>query len=86
METLTGSNQTLGVRSIVPVPVTFSADVFLDYTPECRIKAVRAYARIPSEVLGFMTKNPGVPPIIAKLIGTDNPINSWFGTPAPTSK
>tara|TARA_R110002060_G_scaffold61507_4_gene71007 strand:- start:1240 stop:1581 length:342 start_codon:yes stop_codon:yes gene_type:complete len=80
--------QTLGVRDIVPVPVTFNADVYLDYSPapDCRIQAVRAYARVPSEVLGMMTDHPGVPPLIAGLIGTDNPINDWFGTPPTPSE
>ncbi|KAG4419111.1 hypothetical protein IFR04_007707 [Cadophora malorum] len=81
-------NVTLGVRDIVPVPVIFNADVYLDYSPapDCRIQAVRAYARVPSEVLGMMTDHPGVPPLIAGLIGTDNPINDWFGTPPTPSE
>ncbi|KAL2069383.1 hypothetical protein VTL71DRAFT_14062 [Oculimacula yallundae] len=84
---INNANVTLGVRNLIPVPVTFNADVYLDYSPapDCRVQAVRAYARIPSEVLGLMTANPGVPPLVAGLIGTDNPINDWFGTP-PTSK
>ncbi|CZS96912.1 uncharacterized protein RCO7_02662 [Rhynchosporium graminicola] len=84
---INNANITLGLRSIVKLPVTFNADVYLDYSPapDCRIQAVRAYARLPSEVLGMITAKPGVPPLIAGLIGTDNPINDWFGTP-PTTK
>lgn len=44
--------QTLGVRSDIPVPVTFRGYVFLDFTADCRISAVRAYAKVPTEVLG----------------------------------
>lgn len=40
------TNVTLGVSSIVPIPVTFSGQVYLDFNNDCRITAVRAYAEI----------------------------------------
>jgi hypothetical protein len=46
------TNVTLGVSSIVPVPVTFSGQVYLDFNNNCRITAVRAYAEIPTYING----------------------------------
>jgi hypothetical protein len=42
----------VGVSSIVPIPVTFSGQVYLDFTADCRIEAVRAYAEIPTYIDG----------------------------------
>jgi hypothetical protein len=42
----------VGVSSIVPIPVTFSGQVYLDFTADCRIEAVRAYAEIPTYIAG----------------------------------
>lgn len=55
--------QTLGVRSGIPIPVTFFANVYLDYNVNCEIKKVRAVATIPTEVLGllFTYINVGLP-------------------------
>jgi hypothetical protein len=46
------TNVTLGVSSIVPVPVTFSGQVYLDFNANCRITAVRAFAQIPRYIAG----------------------------------
>ena len=43
---------TVGVNSVVPIPVTFSGQVYLDFTADCRILAVRAYAEIPTYING----------------------------------
>jgi hypothetical protein len=40
------------VSSIVPVPVTFSGQVYLDFNANCRITAVRAFAQIPRYIAG----------------------------------
>lgn len=49
------TNVTLGVSSIVPIPVTFSGQVYLDFNNDCRITAVRAYAEIPTYINGQPT-------------------------------
>lgn len=56
--------QTLGVRNLVPVPVTFRGYVFLDYNDDCRIYAVRAYAQVPTRVLNesFISIGAPLPP------------------------
>ncbi|SMQ46696.1 unnamed protein product [Zymoseptoria tritici ST99CH_1A5] len=46
---------TLGVNSVVPIPTTFSGEVYLDYNSDCRITAVRAYAEVPTYILGQPT-------------------------------
>ncbi|KAF8865704.1 hypothetical protein BDZ45DRAFT_684226 [Acephala macrosclerotiorum] len=52
------TNVTLGVRNIIPIPVTFFANVYLDFGTDlsgnCQINAVRAFATIPSQVLGLI--------------------------------
>ncbi|KAF2165799.1 hypothetical protein M409DRAFT_55666 [Zasmidium cellare ATCC 36951] len=40
------TNVTLGVQSLVPIPVTFSGQVYIDFNTNCRISAVRAYAEM----------------------------------------
>lgn len=42
----------MGVNSVVPIPVTFSGQVYLDFNPDCRITAVRAYAEVPTYIDG----------------------------------
>ena len=49
------TNVTLGVQSDVVIPVTFSAQVYLDFNVNCRIFAVRAYAEIPTYINGMPT-------------------------------
>lgn len=39
---------------MIPIPVTFSAHVYLDFDQECEIEKVRAFAQIPSEVAGIV--------------------------------
>lgn len=56
---------TLGVRSDLPIPVTFAGQVYLDFTADCRISAVRAYAEVPTEINGQPTD-------IYKLLGLPN--------------
>lgn len=64
--TIIHTNVTLGVRNLVPIPVTFYADVYLDYNTDCKIKAVRADATIPTQILGLILHPPslGLLPII----------------------
>jgi hypothetical protein len=52
------TKQTLGVRSAIPVPVTFFAYVYLDYDDNCEIQTIRAIASIPTEVLGAFVDFP----------------------------
>lgn len=52
--------QTLGVRNEIPIPVTFTADVFLDYTDDCGVNGVRAYATVPTKVLGLLINPPAL--------------------------
>lgn len=40
------TNVTLGVQSLVPIPVTFSGQVYVDFNTDCRIYGVRAYAEM----------------------------------------
>ncbi|PIA88707.1 hypothetical protein CB0940_06836 [Cercospora beticola] len=49
------TNVTLGVSSIVPAPVTFSGQVYLDFNTDCRITAVRAFAQVPTYIGGRPT-------------------------------
>lgn len=53
--------QTLGVRDVIPIPVTFYANVYLDFDDNCNILAVRAFAQIPTLVLGLILNPPGIP-------------------------
>ncbi len=54
-------NQTLGVRSVIPIPVTFFAHVYLDYDSDCRIQTIRAVApSVPSQVLGVFFNFPSL--------------------------
>ncbi|KAI5368181.1 hypothetical protein Slin15195_G033150 [Septoria linicola] len=53
--TVIDTNVTLGVASAVPVPVTFSGQVYLDCNNNCRITAVRAFAQVPTYILGQPT-------------------------------
>ncbi|TVY35628.1 hypothetical protein LOCC1_G007127 [Lachnellula occidentalis] len=55
------TNVTLGVRSEVPVPVTFFATVYLDHAANCRLPSIRAIATIPTEVVGLVIHPPGLP-------------------------
>jgi hypothetical protein len=45
----------VGVSSIVPIPVTFSGQVYLDFNTDCRITAVRAFAQVPTYINGQPT-------------------------------
>ncbi|KAM3424402.1 hypothetical protein BST61_g6409 [Cercospora zeina] len=64
------TNVTLGVNSVLPIPVTFSGQVYLDFNPDCRITAVRAFAQIPTFINGQPTDLhdllpiPPTPPIL----------------------
>ncbi|CZR61848.1 uncharacterized protein PAC_11745 [Phialocephala subalpina] len=66
------TNVTLGVRDIIPIPVTFSANVYLDFGVDlhgnCQINAVRAFATIPSQVLGLILT--GSPLDLSGVIGS----------------
>lgn len=61
--------QTLGVRNNVPVPFTFTGHVYMDYNSDCRIYQARAYAQVPSEVLGEAFSTAGLPPLPAQVCG-----------------
>ncbi|KUJ07452.1 uncharacterized protein LY89DRAFT_789560 [Mollisia scopiformis] len=56
------TNVTLGVRGIITIPVTFFANVYLDFDDDCTITAVRAFAEVPTVVLGLLLDPPAVPP------------------------
>lgn len=53
--------QTLGINSLIPIPVTFNADVYLDFNPDCRVYQVRAVAFVPSEILGILFQRLNLP-------------------------
>ncbi|GIZ47890.1 hypothetical protein CKM354_001096900 [Cercospora kikuchii] len=42
----------IGAREFVPIPVTFHGYVYMDYNDDCRIYSARAYADVPTSVLG----------------------------------
>ncbi|CZT25460.1 uncharacterized protein RCC_11192 [Ramularia collo-cygni] len=53
--TVINTNVTLGVLHAVALPVTFNADVYLDYdVSQCLMTAIRAYARVPTQVGGVV--------------------------------
>lgn len=53
--------QTLGALHAIALPVTFYANVYLDFNlTTCEIGAVRAFAKIPTEVLGILLDNPDI--------------------------
>ncbi|KAE8445868.1 hypothetical protein EG329_012791 [Mollisiaceae sp. DMI_Dod_QoI] len=58
--TVITTNVTLGVLGIITVPVTYSAHVYLDYNTDCEIVNVRAFAQIPSQVLGLLINPPSL--------------------------
>ncbi|KAG4420444.1 hypothetical protein IFR04_006460 [Cadophora malorum] len=65
------TNVTLGIRSAIPLPVTFFARVYLDYDADCKIQTIRAIApSVPSEVLGAIVNFPslGLPGLTALLL------------------
>lgn len=69
--TILPSPQTLGIRSAIPLPVTFFARVYLDYDADCKIQTIRAIApSVPSEVLGAFVNFPslGLPGLTALLL------------------
>ncbi|GAA5975446.1 hypothetical protein JCM11641_004266 [Rhodosporidiobolus odoratus] len=47
--TLINTDVTLGIRSIIPLPVGFAGQVYCDFDESCRIKAV------PNQILGVHT-------------------------------
>ncbi|KAF2485853.1 hypothetical protein BDY17DRAFT_309143 [Neohortaea acidophila] len=55
------TNVTLGVRNLVPVPFTFTGEVYLDFNSDCDIYAVRAYAQVPTKVLEQEFQLAGIP-------------------------
>lgn len=49
------------MRNLVPVPFTFTGEVYLDFNSDCDIYAVRAYAQVPTKVLEQEFQLAGIP-------------------------
>ncbi|KAF2208411.1 hypothetical protein CERZMDRAFT_101478 [Cercospora zeae-maydis SCOH1-5] len=61
----------VGAREFVPLPVTFHGYVYMDYNDDCRIYSARAYADVPTSVLGMLVDldvpAPGLKPVCGQL-------------------
>lgn len=62
-------NQTLGIlHGILPIPVTFSANVYLDYNEDCTIDTARAFAQIPTNIANLLYLHFGYPAPFATIL------------------
>ncbi|KAF2173360.1 hypothetical protein M409DRAFT_61809 [Zasmidium cellare ATCC 36951] len=55
----------LGAREIVGLPATFHGWVYMDFNTDCRIYSARAYANVPTSVLGLLFPNTPLPDLMA---------------------
>jgi hypothetical protein len=58
------------------LPVAFEGFVYFDFDPSCQITHTRAFANIPTEVLGQVVNLPGVP--FRKILGNVLGLGSLF--------
>ncbi|CEJ94359.1 hypothetical protein VHEMI09896 [[Torrubiella] hemipterigena] len=74
------TNVTLGVNSLIPLPITFNADVYLDFNVNCRIYQVRAVAWVPSDILGILFQRLNIP--VPSAVCSNLPVKREFGQAA----
>jgi len=62
-------NVTLGIlHGILPIPVIFSANVYLDYNEDCTIDTARAFAQIPTNIANLLYLHFGYPAPFATIL------------------
>ncbi|KAM3417951.1 hypothetical protein BST61_g6163 [Cercospora zeina] len=58
-------------QSRLQLPITFHGYVYMDYNDDCRIYSARAYADVPTSVLGMLVDidvpSPGLKPVCEQL-------------------
>lgn len=65
LTTIIDTNVTLGALHALTVPVTFFANVLLDFNSDtCQIERVEAYAQVPTQVLGLLVDPPEFPQVL----------------------